>query len=128
MSIGRKKGTKNRFASIDAYFDFKPDDYKEYITGQSGMILDYRFLSVVILWGTCHVFDFLKKIGYVQDADYQKVKDVTKQYKEQVINENLGVLWHYSFINNWQKSDMETDEERQKHKEIMACLEKQLTL
>jgi len=107
------RGAENPF-DIDYYFDFEADSYKYFVKRYSGFIMDYRFLSVAILWGTCYVYDFLKRFNLIAGIEYEPIQTSIKEYKYDLIYENLRKLWHYSFVNDWKKSEMETDEEKQK--------------
>ncbi len=103
---------------IETYFGYHADAYRSFLGKYSGFIMDYRFSSVALLWGVCYVYDFLRTLNLITDLEYEDVQTTVRAYKYDLIYENLSSLWLYSFVNDWKKSGMETDEEKQKIKAI----------
>jgi len=100
------------------YFDLKEKEFKGYVRNKSGMILDYRFVSVLILWGSSYVYDYLKLAKLIEAAEYENVKKTIKSLKESLINENSVDLWRYDFVHNWERSKMVSEEEQKTEQEI----------
>ena len=96
----------------------KRKDFKEFLKNKSGVIMDYRFLSVLILWGSSYVYDFLNSIKLIEEKDYKEAKKVIKELKALLIDENLSSLWRYSFVHIWKRSEMTTEEEEKREQEI----------
>ncbi len=95
-----------------AYFKLKESDFKAYLRSQIGMIMDYRFYAVLQLWGSCHVYDFLKEVELIAENEYENTKQTIKKFKKALIQENLVALWGYTFVHKWGISEMESEEER----------------
>lgn len=99
------------------YFELEEEDLKAYVKNQSGMIMDYRFESVLVLWGSSYVYDFLWKAALIEEALHDKAKGIIKQLKKALIGENLADLWEYAFVHRWKRAESVTELEEKAEKE-----------
>lgn len=99
------------------YFELEEEDLKAYVKNQSGMILDYRFESVLVLWGSSYVYDFLRKAALIEEALHDKAKGIIKQLKKALMGENLTDLWEYAFVHRWKRAESVTELEEKAEKE-----------
>ncbi|MEL6699961.1 MAG: hypothetical protein AAFP89_27305 [Bacteroidota bacterium] len=110
-----KEGKGNNFQS---FVRLDPKKFKEFLRGQAGSFIDYRFFTVMILWGSSYVYDFFFKAKLIDEAKYAQSRTVIHGLKKELIAENLADLWEYNFVNTWPKADMSSEEERKEEVEI----------
>jgi len=100
------------------FFRLKEKEFKLFAKMQSGFFVDFRCDAVLMLWGSSYVYDFLKSANFIESALYENSKEIITKLKGLLIKENLNVLWEYTFVHEWEKSEMVTEEELAKEKEI----------
>lgn len=110
----RKKGQN----TSEKYFDLTEKEFKAFVRSKSGFILDYRFESVLILWGSSYVYDYLRSAELIEVDQYERIKNIIKKLKEALIKENRENLWRYDFVHRWSKSQMVSEEEQRAEIEI----------
>lgn len=107
--------------SIEKYFKIREPLFKEYLRKQSGMIMDYRFLGVLILYGSSYVYDFLKEIEVISEKEYEDQQEIIKNLKNLLINEDPGGLWKFSFVHQGTKQEAISEEDFAKEKEVFSA-------
>jgi len=100
-------------SSLEIHFSLRPASFKEYLLKKSGFILDYRFYSVMILWGSTYVYDFLKATELIDETSWENTQKGIRKLKEALIQEDPDNLWKYSFVHGWGKPDFLSEEEWQ---------------
>ena len=83
------------------FFFFKTSDFYTFVEGQSGMIMDYRFLSAAILWGTPHAFDFLADLQLITREKALEHQSLLHKMQRLFLLENYINLWQYDFVRRW---------------------------
>ncbi|MCB0845822.1 MAG: hypothetical protein KDE26_21375 [Bacteroidetes bacterium] len=109
-------------------FDLDKKSFRQFAVSNGGLILDYRFLSTAIVWGSCYAYDFLKEAGLISEPMYEETQVIIKELKKALIEENPSYLWEYDFVHEWPKPEQVTEEEFEKEKEIFGeGFDKQIT-
>lgn len=93
------------------FFSLRPSTFKAFLLKKSGFMVDYRFFSVMILWGSTYVYDFLKAAALIDDSTWEKTQQAIQQLKQAIIQEDPDSLWKFSFVHAWGKPDALTQEE-----------------
>lgn len=91
--------------SLQNYFSLRPASFKEYLVKRSGFILDYRFYSAMILWGSTYVYDFLKAAELINETTWTTTQKGIRNLKEELIQEDPDNLWKFSFVHAWGKPE-----------------------
>ncbi len=102
---------ENKKYKYEKYFSLEQASFKKYILSKTGMIIDYRFQSVSILYGAAYIYDFLLESNLITQESYDKTKEIIQSLKTAFIQENLPYLWKYNFVHQWPQPNMLSDEE-----------------
>jgi hypothetical protein len=110
-----------RPAKLPGFFRLKKKFLEEFLIKQQGMIMDYRFETVMILWGFCYAFDFLYKTGILPNDYYEQSKSDLKSLRTQAVAGESVSLWTCDFVHDWQKPDMDTEAEWEAERAIFTA-------
>ena len=97
------------------------DSFGDFLDGQKGLILDYTFWQVWLLWGSVYVLDFFNAFGLYSEADYKNQKDMLEGYKQMILEGEKSCLWKYSFLHNYKPPKSVSDEAHQAEKELFRA-------
>ena len=82
------------------------------------MIMDIRFESVLGLWGSRYVYEFLRARNIITETVYQAALSVIEQLKTKLVEENRKDLWRFSFVHRWEPLSSMNQAEWQAEKEL----------
>lgn len=100
------------------FFNLNKKTFKRYLSKIAGMLIDYRFLPVAILWGSSYAYDFLRSSGLISQQSWEASQQYIQELKQALIQENLADLWTFSFVHTWEKPEMISSEDWEKEKAI----------
>lgn len=119
--LDRYWSSKKTVRKHQGYFGVQASRFKAFLLEYAGRMLDYRFCTAMILWGSAYVYDFLFECKLINQAAYEQARTTFREYKEALIRENLPDLWEYDFVNRWPETPMVKAEEQAAEKEIFRA-------
>ena len=110
----------NESQDWEAFFQFDEEQFIRFLGKKGGIIMDYRSLVAVLLWGSAHTIAFLKSIQLFDEVRYQAQMQQIIAAK-QAFKEAYNVdLWQYSFVFDWKAASDELDEEQAEEKQLFV--------
>lgn len=109
----KRKGRNHR-----QYFQLEERSFKAFLSEKSGFLLHNTFEIALILWGSSYVYDFLLLTKIIDREDYDNAATLISNLKDEFIHENFSELWQYSFIHEWKQSEMVSEVEKKREKDL----------
>ncbi len=96
--------------TFDRFFRLERESLKQFLKGESSMLfMDQQPEAIMMLWGFCYAYDFLKKIGWLSAETYESGKSLLQSLRQVLLAEDQVHLWEADFVHDWQKPDMDSE-------------------
>jgi uncharacterized protein YchJ len=96
------------------------DTFDKYCGGLSSFFGQYYCNAVAATSGGVYVYDFLYRIGLIDDTLYQNAL-IGIRYCQESINRSGYRVWHNGFPQNWAKPDSMSDKEHAVNQQAIAA-------